>query len=126
MKKVSLVVGALLILGVLVTSAFSFPLSVRTGSVIGFTAGKSLTLRGFDRDIVNYNMTTNTKVMPSAMSNDLKAGARVTVFADCFHTLKTSGCTALSIWVRMAAPSGAQSTTPAATAQPAPQATPTP
>ncbi len=126
MKKLSLVVGALLIVGVLVTSAFSFPLSVRNGSVLGYTAGKSLTIRGFDRNIVNYNVTTNTKVMPSDMSSDLKAGARVTVFADCFHSLKSSGCTALSIWVRQAVSSGAQSTTPAATAQPAPQATPTP
>ncbi len=120
MRKSSILMGALLVLGLLVTSAFSMPLSVRNGLVSDYAAGKTLTVRATDHTDVTYNLTSNTKILPSSMASDLKTGAHVTVFAQCFHTSKTSGCVALAILVRQAASSKTQTTSPAATPQPTP------
>lgn len=126
MKKTSLVIAVLIALGLLVTSAFTFPLSVRNGLVSDYAAGKTLTIRGYDHTPFTYNLTTNTKILPSSMDNDVTPGARVTVFAQCFHTTRTSGCMALSIVVRQPATNSTQTTTSGATPQPTPQATATP
>ena len=126
MRKTSLVMAVLVVLGLLVTSAFTFPLSVRNGLVTGYTAGKSLTINGFDHNPSSYSLATNTKIFPSSLADGVTPGSRVTVFAQCYHTTKTSGCIALGIVVRQAATSSTQTAAPGATPQPTPQATPTP
>lgn len=113
-------------IAVIATTAASFvgpSANTRNGVVYSYTAGKSIGIRGFGRDLYEYNMTSKTLVLPTALASGLGAGAQVTVVGQCYTTSGTSGCTALQIWIRLPAPAGALSST--ATALP-PVPTPTP
>lgn len=115
--KLALVAGVLT--AVIVTSAASFfspSANTRNGVVYGYVAGKSISIRGFARNLYDYNLTDKTQILPTALASGVGAGAQVTVVAQCFSTSATSGCTALQIWVRMPAPAGGS----AATASPLP------
>lgn len=85
MKKIPLIVSALLIVGVLATTAFTRPLAVRNGVVTDYSAGSSITIRSGGSEQTYAIRGTAANVMPSDMSNGLGAGARVTVFAQCFN-----------------------------------------
>ncbi len=130
MKKFSIWTKGALVAGVLaaviVTTAGSFVgpgANTKNGVVYAYTAGKSIGIRGFGRDLYQYNITSKTLVLPTALSNGLGAGAQVTVVGYCYTKALTSGCTALQIWIRLPAPTGGTSSS--ATALP-PVATPTP
>ena len=122
--KLTLVAGVIATL--IVTSAASFfspSANTRNGVVYGYTAGKSISIRGFGRTLYEYNLTSKTQVLPTALASGVGPGAQVTVVAQCFTTSATRGCIALQIWVRMPAPAGGT----AATSAPLPPvATPTP
>lgn len=127
------VVAGVVVTIVMATSAarfFSPSVNTRNGIVYGYTAGKSITIKGFDRQPFDYMLTSNTQILPSSLANGLGAGAQVTVVYQCFSTTATNACIALDIWVRTPA-SNTNSAAPAApaaspTAPAAPAATPTP
>ncbi len=96
MKKIPLIVSALLIVGVLATSAFTRPLAVRNGVVTDYSAGSSITIRSGGSEQTYAIRGTAANVMPSDMSNGLGAGARVTVFAQCFAASPRSSSQASS------------------------------
>jgi predicted RecA/RadA family phage recombinase len=126
MKKISLFAGLLPLVGLLATTAFSQPLSVRNGIVRFVSPGKTMTIAGFNHTQYDYTMTSNTKILPSTGAADLQTGSRVTVYAKCYSTMNTSGCVAVEVVVVQAlAPSAQNSASPQATAQPAAQPTPT-
>lgn len=122
--KAALVVG--IMAAVIITTAASFAgpsANTRNGVVYSYSPGKSIGIRGFGRDLYEYNLTSKTLVLPTALANGLGAGAQVTVVGQCYTRSMTSGCTALQIWIRLPAPTGRAAST--ATALP-PVPTPTP
>ncbi len=131
MKNLPTWTKAALIAGVLVvaiaTTAASFvgpTANTRNGVVYSFSAGKFIGIRGFQRDLYEYNITPKTLVLPTALASGLGAGAQVTVVGQCYTRAATSGCIALQIWIRLPA-SAAGASTASPTALP-PVATPTP
>ncbi len=154
MKRISLLVGGLVVLAMLATSAFTHPLASRNGVVTSYDPGKSLTIHSGAMDMT-YALRGDT----FANVNGIGTGARVTVWAECFggsnsangalaalapstangnaavhpsgHIANSNTCIAVFILVRAAASSGTGAAgtgtaTPAATASPAVTATPTP
>ncbi len=124
MKKLPILFVLALIVSALATQAFAkVPVQVHTGIVVGYEQGKSMTVRESGNNLVDYNLTSNTKVVqPSDMNGALDAGARVTIVATRMNTAQTNGWIVLAIIVRQPATNGS-----AAPAQaPAPQPTPTP
>ncbi len=123
-------IAGLLVAVVMVTSAarvFSATVNTRNGIVYGYAPGKSITIKGFGRQPFDFNLNSNTQVLPSSLASGLGAGAQVTVVYQCFSTTATSGCLALDIWVHTPANSGSSAATSAPAAPPvAPIATPTP
>ncbi len=98
--KLALVAG--LLAGLLTTTAASSaPHSVNThnGVVYGYSAGKSLTIRGFDRQAITFIVNASTQILPASDSGSLAAGNVVTVYAQCFSTHATSGCLALDVYI---------------------------
>ncbi len=122
--KGALVVAALA--AVIVTTAASFvgpSATTRNGVVYNYSAGKSIGIRGFGRDLYDYNLTSKTLVLPTALAGGLGAGAQVTVVGQCYTRAATSGCIALQIWIRLPAPAGSAAASPTALPR---VATPTP
>ncbi len=116
---------------VMVTSAARFlspSVNTRNGIVYGYAPGKSITIKGFDRQPFEYIVNSSTQILPDSLARGLAGGAQVTVVYQCFTTAATSGCLALDVWVRTPASSGSSASAPApAAASPvAPVATPTP
>jgi hypothetical protein len=130
MKKIPILFVLILIVGVLATTAFTVPVQVHNGIVVGFSQGKSMTLREYGDTLVDYNLTSNTKVIaPSDISGNLDAGARVTVLASRMKTMQTDGWIVLAIIVRQPATANNSSPSQApaqAPTQQAPAPTPTP
>ncbi len=122
--KLTLIAGV--VGGLLVTSAARFlapSVNTHNGVVYSYAAGKSLTIRGFAREPIDYVLNSSTQILPSSLSANLAAGDQVTVYAQCFATHATSGCVALTIYINQAVGGGSSS---AAQPSVAPIATPTP
>lgn len=119
MKSIPLVLVAVLIVGVLATQAFTVPLSVRNGQVVGYTAGKSLTIRSYGNTLYNYNITSKTMLLPSGAG--FSAGDRVTIYAQRMVTSATDGYIAI-VMIDRVPNAGSQSSSGSS----APAATPTP
>ena len=130
MKKLPILFVVLLVASVLATQAFAtVPVQVQNGIVVGYSQGKSLTLREYADNLVDFNLTSNTKVMqPSDISGNVDAGARVTVVAYRLKSVQTDGWIALAIIVRSPAAANGGTSGGNAAPQPTsqPQATPTP
>jgi hypothetical protein len=121
MKKIPLILIVVLILGVLATQAFTVPLSVRNGIVVGYTAGKDISIRIFDGTVATYTITSKTAMLPS--SAQFNAGDRVTIFSQRMVTSQTDGNIVIFMLDRVP---NAGSSSNAATGTTAPAATPTP
>lgn len=122
---------ASLLAGLLVTSAARFlspSVNTHNGVVYAYAAGKSLTIRGFSREPVDYILNSKTQILPSSLSGNLAAGDQVTVYAQCFTTHASSGCIALTIYITSTANANSAGSTvaPSAPAPSAPVPTPTP
>ena len=123
MKKIPVFTSALLIAGVLATMAFSRPLIVRNGVVRGYSANNSLTIVNHGEELT-FTLPQDAQVLPQNSATGLGAGARVTVFAQCFHGGAASAtntvnngrqandhvCVALGVLVRAAAPGAVPAT----------------
>lgn len=106
MRKSSHSMKLILLAGVLAallvtTAASSFGPSATThnGVVWGYTEGKFISIRGYGRNLYDYNITPKTKILPESLASGLGAGAYVTVVGQCYTTAATSGCIALQIWI---------------------------
>lgn len=123
-------VAGVVLAAVMATSAARFlspSVNTRNGIVYGYAPGKSITIKGFGRQPYDFNLTSNTQILPSSLASGLGAGAQVTIVYQCFTTSATSGCAALDIWVRTPANNGNGEASSAPAASPAaPAATPTP
>ena len=129
MKKLPILFVLVLVVSVLTTQAFAtVPMQVQNGVVVGYTLGKGITIREYGDKVVDFNLTTNTKVIqPSDSNGTLDAGARVTVVAWRLKTTQADGWMALAIIVRSPANTiSAGSSTASPTAQPTAQPTATP
>ena len=126
MKKLPILFVLLLVVSVLATQAFAtVPVQVQNGIVVGYTQGKSMTLREYGDNLVDFNLTSNTKVMqPSDISGNLDAGARVTVIASRLKSTQTDGWIALAVILR--SPATTSGTASPQATQTSPQPTPTP
>ncbi len=126
--KLTLVAGVLA--GLLVTSAARFfvpSVNTHNGVVYSYAAGKSLTIRGFSREPVDYILTSKTQILPTSLAGSLAVGDQVTVYAQCFSTRAASGCIALDIYIDRATGASGSAATEAPVASPsAPVPTPTP
>ena len=125
MKRLPILFMLALVVSVLATQAFTtVPVQVQNGIVVGYTQGKGITIREYGDNVVNFNLTSNTKVIQSSDSNGvLDAGARVTVVAWRMKSTQADGWMALAIIVRTPATT---SSTTSPSAQPTVQPTPTP
>ncbi len=98
--KLTLVAGVLA--GLLVTSAARFlapSVNTHNGLVYSYSPGKSLTIRGWGREPIDYILNSKTLILPASLAGSLAAGNQVTVYAQCFSTHATSGCLALTIYI---------------------------
>ena len=84
MKKFPVFAGILLIAGVLATMGFSNPLHVQNGVVRSYSPNASLEVRD-NGGVQDYTLPQGVTVLPQNASNQLGAGARVTVVAQCYH-----------------------------------------
>ncbi len=128
MKKIPLFLTLILVVGVLATMAFTVPVQMQTGIVVGYTQGKSMTVREFGHNLVNYNLTSSTKIIGASggTATGVNAGDSVTVMSYHMKTALTDGWIVLAVIDRSPASASSSGTTPQATPQAAPQASPTP
>lgn len=145
MKKIPVLTSLLLVAAFLATTAFSVrnaSIVVDNGIVSSYVAGKTITLRT-NTTQADFLLKSNTTILPSDQSGGLGAGARATVFGQCFSTpaLRQSAannegadrrrdtnnvgkvCYALAIIVRLPASAGGNAGTTGTTGT---SATPTP
>ncbi len=102
--KLILLAGVLTAL-LVTTAASSFGPSATThnGVVWGYAEGKFISIRGFGKNLYDYNITPKTTILPADLASGLGAGAYVTVVGQCYTRAATSGCIALQIWIRLPA-----------------------
>ncbi len=126
--KLALIAGMVAALGATSAARFLMPsVNTHNGLVYGYNPGKSISIRSFGRELLDYNLTSNTQILPSSLASGLGTGAQVTVVGQCFSSTATSGCIALDIWVRTPANNGASASSSAPSTSPtAPVPTPTP
>ncbi len=110
--KLAFVAG--LLLALVATTAASFfggaGANTHNGFVYSYVAGKSISIRGFGRELIEYNINSKTQILPAALSSGLRAGAQVTVVGQCYTRSMTSGCNAISIFITLPAAGSASST----------------
>ena len=88
MKKLPVLTSLLLVAAFLATTAFSPRLPsivVDNGAVSSYIAGKSLTIRTATAQD-DFVLRSSTMILPSDQASGLGAGARVTVYGQCFTT----------------------------------------